>query len=101
MGFGVGRHGNFGTELGPGTDTYVGLEKRLARKLYARSYWAREEYGRNVRVPGAVGVDFKFDGNWIDPISYLGGDLRTVGSREAVVRWRTRRRSNTGSERDC
>ena len=44
--------------LARGTDTYVGLEKRLARKLYARSYWAREEYGRNVRVPGAVGVDF-------------------------------------------
>jgi hypothetical protein len=43
--------------LARGTDTYVGLEKRLARKLYARTYWAGEEYGRNVQVPGAVGLD--------------------------------------------
>lgn len=41
------------------SDTYIGLEKRLARTLYARSYWASMEYGRSLNIGGAYGVDFK------------------------------------------
>ena len=41
------------------SDTYLGLEKRLARRLYARTFWAREQEGRYLPVGGAYGLDIR------------------------------------------
>jgi hypothetical protein len=38
-------------------DLYLGFEKRLARKLYLRSYWATEQVGRTLPINGAVGLE--------------------------------------------
>jgi hypothetical protein len=39
------------------SDLYLGLEKRLARKLYLRGYWVSEQVGRSSGLGGAVGLD--------------------------------------------
>jgi hypothetical protein len=39
------------------SDTYLGFEKRLARKLYTRAYWAREQVGRRLNIGGAYGAE--------------------------------------------
>jgi hypothetical protein len=41
------------------SDTYLGLEQRLARTLYARSYWASEQRGRHLPIGGAYGLEVK------------------------------------------
>ena len=40
------------------SDTYVGLERRLANRLYVRGFWARQQVGRQVSIGGAWGLDF-------------------------------------------
>ncbi|MEC7946581.1 MAG: translocation/assembly module TamB domain-containing protein [Myxococcota bacterium] len=40
------------------SDTYVGVEKRLADRLYARSYFASEQLGRSLAIGGAWGAEF-------------------------------------------
>ena len=39
-------------------DTYVGLEQRIARRLYATGYWATQPIGRDISVLGAFGAEF-------------------------------------------
>ncbi len=39
------------------TDLYMGFEKRLARQLFLRSYWASEQIGRTLPIGGALGVE--------------------------------------------
>jgi hypothetical protein len=39
-------------------DTYVGLEQRIARRLYATGYWATQPIGRDITVLGAFGAEF-------------------------------------------
>jgi autotransporter translocation and assembly factor TamB len=39
-------------------DTYLGLEQRLARRLYATGYWATQPIGRDISVLGAFGAEF-------------------------------------------
>lgn len=41
------------------SDTYIGLERRLANRLYLRSYWARQQVGRQLNTGGAWGLDFR------------------------------------------
>jgi hypothetical protein len=41
------------------SDTYLGFEQRLARTLYARTYWGSEQVGRFLDVGGAYGVEMK------------------------------------------
>ena len=38
--------------------TYIGLEKRLADKLYSRGYWASDQIGRHLDIGGAWGLEF-------------------------------------------
>jgi autotransporter translocation and assembly factor TamB len=40
------------------SDTYVGVEKRLADRLYARTYFASEQLGRSLAIGGAWGAEF-------------------------------------------
>lgn len=40
------------------SDTYVGVEKRLADRLYARTYFASEQLGRSLNIGGAWGAEF-------------------------------------------
>jgi autotransporter translocation and assembly factor TamB len=40
-------------------DTYLGLEKRLAERLYLTTYWLGEE-GADTPVTGDIGLEFKF-----------------------------------------
>jgi hypothetical protein len=40
-------------------DTYLGFEQRLARTLYARTYWGSEQVGRFLDVGGAYGLEMK------------------------------------------
>jgi hypothetical protein len=35
----------------------MGFEKRLARQLFLRSYWASEQIGRTLPIGGALGVE--------------------------------------------
>jgi len=39
------------------SDTYIGFDKQLARTLYARAYWASQQYGRSLAIGGAYGLD--------------------------------------------
>jgi hypothetical protein len=41
------------------SDTYLGLEQRLARTLFARTYWASEQRGRHLPIGGAYGLEVK------------------------------------------
>jgi len=41
------------------SDTYLGLEQRLARTLFARTYWASEQHGRHLAIGGAYGLEMK------------------------------------------
>jgi len=41
------------------SDTYLGFEQRLARTLFARSYWASEQHGRHLAIGGAYGLEMK------------------------------------------
>lgn len=41
------------------SDTYIGLERRLANRLYLRGYWARQQVGRQLNTGGAWGLDFR------------------------------------------
>ncbi|MEC8194085.1 MAG: translocation/assembly module TamB domain-containing protein [Myxococcota bacterium] len=41
------------------SDTYLGFEQRLARQLYARTYWGSEQVGRFLDVGGAYGLEMK------------------------------------------
>ena len=47
----------FEQNLARNSDTYLGFEKRLARKLYTRGYWAREQVGRRLNIGGAYGAE--------------------------------------------
>lgn len=47
----------FEQNLARTSDTYLGFEKRLARKLYTRGYWAREQVGRRLNIGGAYGAE--------------------------------------------
>ena len=40
------------------SDTYLALDKMIARQLYARIYWASQQYGRSLSIGGAYGLDF-------------------------------------------
>jgi hypothetical protein len=40
-------------------DTYLGFEQRLARTLYARTYWGSQQVGRFLDVGGAYGLEVK------------------------------------------
>jgi autotransporter translocation and assembly factor TamB len=40
------------------SDSYVALERRLADRLYARTYWARQQLGRSLDIGGAYGLEF-------------------------------------------
>lgn len=39
------------------SDTYIALDKQLAKTLYARIYWASQQYGRSLAIGGAYGLD--------------------------------------------
>jgi hypothetical protein len=41
------------------SDTYLGLEQRLARTLFGRTYWASEQHGRHLAIGGAYGLEMK------------------------------------------
>ena len=47
----------FEQNLSRSGDTYLGLERRLARLFYVRSYWAREQVGRRLDLGGAYGLE--------------------------------------------
>ncbi len=49
----------FEQNISRSTDTYLGIEQRLARKLYARTYWGSEQVGRYMDLGGAYGFDVK------------------------------------------
>ena|GEM_PF-1653013 len=49
----------FEQNISRSTDTYLGIEQRLARKLYARTYWGSEQVGRYTDLGGAYGFDVK------------------------------------------
>jgi hypothetical protein len=49
----------FEQNISRSTDTYFGIEQRLARTLYARSYWGSEQVGRYMDLGGAYGLDVK------------------------------------------
>jgi hypothetical protein len=40
-----------------GQDTYVGLEQRLARRLYLRGFWTSEQVERSLDMQGAFGAE--------------------------------------------
>ena len=52
----------FEQNLSRSIDTYLGLERRLARMFYVRTYWAREQVGRRLDIGGAYGVEAKIRG---------------------------------------
>ena len=39
------------------SETYIALDKQLAKTLYARIYWASQQYGRSLAIGGAYGLD--------------------------------------------
>ncbi|MDP6931453.1 MAG: translocation/assembly module TamB domain-containing protein [Myxococcota bacterium] len=47
----------FEQNLNRPSDRYLGLEERLAQKLYLRGFWASEVDGRTLPVGGAYGLD--------------------------------------------
>ena len=47
----------FEQNLSRSIDTYLGLERRLARMFYLRTYWAREQVGRRLDIGGAYGFE--------------------------------------------
>jgi len=47
----------FEQNLSRSGDTYLGLERRLARLFYVRTYWAREQVGRRLDLGGAYGLE--------------------------------------------
>jgi hypothetical protein len=49
----------FEQNISRASDTYLGFEQRLARTLYARSYWGSEQVGRYLELGGAYGVEMK------------------------------------------
>jgi hypothetical protein len=52
----------FEQNLSRSGDTYLGLERRLARLFYVRSYWAREQVGRRLDLGGAYGLEANIRG---------------------------------------
>jgi autotransporter translocation and assembly factor TamB len=52
----------FEQNLSRSIDTYLGLERRLARMFYLRTYWAREQVGRRLDIGGAYGFEAKIRG---------------------------------------
>jgi hypothetical protein len=49
----------FEQNISRSTDTYLGVEQRLARKVFARAYWGSEQVGRYMDLGGAYGLDVK------------------------------------------
>jgi hypothetical protein len=49
----------FEQNISRSSDTYLGIEQRLARTLYARTYWGSEQVGRYLDLGGAYGFDVK------------------------------------------
>jgi hypothetical protein len=49
----------FEQNISRSTDTYLGIEQRLARTLFARTYWGSEQVGRYMDLGGAYGFDVK------------------------------------------
>lgn len=47
----------FEQNLSRSVDTYLGLERRLARMFYLRTYWAREQVDRRLDIGGAYGFE--------------------------------------------
>ncbi len=47
----------FEQNLSRRVDTFVGFEKRLARLLYVRTYWGRDQVGRRLDIGGAYGLE--------------------------------------------
>lgn len=45
--------------VGGGRDTYVGLEQRLAKRLYLRGFWSNEEQERSLDIGGAYGLEIQ------------------------------------------
>ncbi len=52
----------FEQNLSRSIDTYLGLERRLARMFYLRTYWAREQVGRRLDIGGAYGFEANIRG---------------------------------------
>lgn len=56
----VGWHGGLlliEQNISGGRDTYIGLEQRLARRLYLRGFWSSEQEERSVDIQGAWGAE--------------------------------------------
>ena len=49
----------FEQNISRASDTYLGFEQRLARKLFARTYWGSEQVGRYLDIGGAYGLEMK------------------------------------------
>jgi len=47
----------FEQNVGGGRDTYVGLEQKLARRLYLRGWWSNAQQERTLQIGGAYGID--------------------------------------------
>ncbi|NOY28495.1 MAG: hypothetical protein GXP62_21780, partial [Oligoflexia bacterium] len=47
----------FEQNVAGGRDTYLGLEQRLARRLYLRGFWASQQEERSLKIGGAFGIE--------------------------------------------
>lgn len=54
----------FEQNLSRSVDTYLGLERRLARIFYLRTYWARDQKGRRLDIGGAYGLEANVRGEF-------------------------------------
>jgi len=49
----------FEQNVAGGRDTYLGLEQRLARRLYLRGFWSSQQEERSLSIGGAYGLEVK------------------------------------------